>query len=83
MNSRVFKDQCMKHLRTLMFSGIFLVLPVLFFSSCKHSKMATCQSNNYHVSTKIKKPKSDPLRIHEPKYRPVKKNYVIKNGSSY
>jgi hypothetical protein len=73
----------MNRIRIVVFSVIFLVLYVMVFSSCRHSKMATCQSNNYHVSTKIKKPKSDPLRIHEPKYRPVKKNYVIKNGSSY
>jgi len=72
----------MNRLMIFIFLGIFLILTVLLFTSCSHSKMATCQSNNYHVSTKLKRPHSTPLRIFEPKYRPVRKNYVIKNGSA-
>jgi len=62
------------------FSGIFLILTVIFFSSCGHTKKATCQSNNYHKSNKIKRSRGSSNQVFTPKYRSVRKNYVIKNG---
>ncbi len=73
----------MRRVSLVVFPVLSVVIAVMFFSSCKHTKMATCRSNNYQVTDKIKRPHNKPLRIFEPKYRPVRKNYVIRNGIAY
>ncbi len=63
--------------------SVLLTLVVIFgsatFSSCKSNK-ATCEANRHNKSKTMKKNRSNYGSRYTFKYRPVHKDYVIRNG---
>lgn len=59
--------------------SLFVIFAVVSFSSCKSEK-ATCEANRHSKVNKMKKNRSNYGAKYNYKPKPVRKDYVIRNG---